>query len=551
MEMTNYVETVENLIDSIKGILNNAGLGGEAGEYKLVTQSFLYKFLNDKFLYEAKKFDKKIDYQYIMSLNDDDYEMLQLSLGTDSAEIKRQDLIETIYNKQNEDNFSEIFDTALNDIAIDNNSLFSVETTGNTQVRLFDAHLTTDNIQDGSQRDNVARELIKLLSSTKFDNTIYAEGFDFFSTIFEYMIKDYNKNGGGNYAEYYTPRTIAKIIADILVGKENPENVKVYDPAAGSGTLLMNVANRIGVDKCTVYSQDISQKSSNLLRLNLILNNLSHSIHNIVQGNTILNNKHSEKMDYIVSNPPFKLDFSSWRDQVDSLPNANEVYFAGVPKVPAKKKNSMAIYELFVQLIINSLSDNGKAGVVVPTGFLTAQSGIDKKIRKYLVDSKMIDTVVSMPSNVFAETGTNVSVIFFNKSKQDDQVQLIDASKLGHNITENDKQRTELSQDDITRIVNTAVERKDADDFSITVGLKDIKNKNYSFSAGQYFPVKIEYVELTQDEFEEKMQGYQKKLNELFDEGQKLEKNFRGIISNLQYESRSHNNGNTKKNKIR
>lgn len=551
MEMTNYVETVENLIDSIKGILNNAGLGGEAGEYKLVTQSFLYKFLNDKFLYEAKKFDKKIDYQYIMSLNDDDYEMLQLSLGTDSAEIKRQDLIETIYNKQNEDNFSEIFDTALNDIAIDNNSLFSVETTGNTQVRLFDAHLTTDNIQDGSQRDNVARELIKLLSSTKFDNTIYAEGFDFFSTIFEYMIKDYNKNGGGNYAEYYTPRTIAKIIADILVGKENPENVKVYDPAAGSGTLLMNVANRIGVDKCTVYSQDISQKSSNLLRLNLILNNLSHSIHNIVQGNTILNNKHSEKMDYIVSNPPFKLDFSSWRDQVDSLPNANEVYFAGVPKVPAKKKNSMAIYELFVQLIINSLSDNGKAGVVVPTGFLTAQSGIDKKIRKYLVDSKMIDTVVSMPSNVFAETGTNVSVIFFNKSKQDEQVQLIDASKLGHNIKENGKQRTELSQDDITKIVNTAVERKDVEDFSVTVGLKDIKNKNYSFSAGQYFPVKIEYVELTQDEFEEKMQGYQKKLNELFDEGQKLEKNFRGIISNLQYESRSHNNGNTKKNKIR
>lgn len=521
--MTNYVETVENLIDSIKGILNNAGLGGEAGEYKLVTQSFLYKFLNDKFLYEAKKFDKKIDYQYIMSLNDDDYEMLQLSLGTDSAEIKRQDLIETIYNKQNEDNFSEIFDTALNDIAIDNNSLFSVETTGNTQVRLFDAHLTTDNIQDGSQRDNVARELIKLLSSTKFDNTIYAEGFDFFSTIFEYMIKDYNKNGGGNYAEYYTPRTIAKIIADILIGKENPENVKVYDPAAGSGTLLMNVANKIGVDKCTVYSQDISQKSSNLLRLNLILNNLSHSIHNIVQGNTILNNKHPEKMDYIVSNPPFKLDFSSWRDQVDSLPNSNEIYFAGVPKIPAKKTNSMAIYELFVQLIINSLSKKGKAGVVVPTGFLTAQSGIDKKIRKYLVDNKMIDTVVSMPSNVFANTGTNVSVIFFNKAKKDDQVQLIDASKLGEKVKENGLQRTVLSQDDISKIVDTAVERKDVEDFSITVNLKDIKDKNYSFSAGQYFPVKIEYVELTQDEFEEKMQGYQEKLNELFENGKMLE----------------------------
>lgn len=538
MENMNYVETVENLVDSIKGILTSAGLGGEAGEYKLVTQSFLYKFLNDKFLYEAKKFDSQNDYQHLMGLSDDDYEMTQLSLGTDSAVIQRKDLIETIYNKQNVDDFSEVFDSALNDIALDNNDLFSVETAGNTQVRLFDAHLIADNIQDGSQRDHVARELIKLLASTKFDNSIFDEGFDFFSTIFEYMIQDYNKNGGGNYAEYYTPRTIAKIIADILIGKANPENVKVYDPAAGSGTLLMNVANRIGVDKCTVYSQDISQKSSNLLRLNLILNNLSHSIHNIVQGNTILNNKHPEKMDYIVSNPPFKLDFSDWRDQVEGIPNSSEIYFAGIPKIPKKKKNSMAIYELFIQHIIHSMNENGKAGVVVPTGFLTAQSGIDKKIRKYLVDNKMIDTVVSMPSNVFANTGTNVSVIFFDRVKQDDQVQLIDASKLGKKIKENNIQRTALSSEDIKKIVNTAVEKKDVDEFSITVSLDEIKEKNYSFSAGQYFPVKIEYVKLTQDEFEKEMDNYQKTLNQLVDDGKKLERSIQDSLKNINYEAK-------------
>ncbi|WP_270458290.1 HsdM family class I SAM-dependent methyltransferase [Lactobacillus gasseri] len=535
MENTNYVETVENLVDSIKGILTSAGLGGEAGEYTLVTQSFLYKFLNDKFLYEAKKDNPLNNYHHLMNLSDDDYELLQWGLGENSAQIKREDLIETIYNQQNIDNFSEIFDTALNDIALDNNELFSVETAGNTQVRLFDAHLIADNIQDGSQRDHVARELIKLLASTKFDSSIFDEGFDFFSTIFEYMIQDYNKNGGGNYAEYYTPRTIAKIIADILIDKANPENVKVYDPAAGSGTLLMNVANRIGVDKCTVYSQDISQKSSNLLRLNLILNNLSHSIHNIVQGNTILNNKHPEKMDYIVSNPPFKLDFSDWRDQVESIPNSSEIYFAGIPKIPKKKKNSMAIYELFIQHIIHSLSENGKAGVVVPTGFLTAQSGIDKKIRKYLVDNKMIDTVVSMPSNVFANTGTNVSVIFFDKAKQDDQVQLIDASKLGQKVKENGLQRTVLSQGDIEKIVETAVEKRDVDDFSINVSLKDIKDKNYSFSAGQYFPVKIEYVELTQDEFNKKMEDYQNELEKLFNKSSELDSDIKEGMKKIKY----------------
>ena len=536
MENSNYVETVENLVDSIKGILTSAGLGGEAGEYKLVTQSFLYKFLNDKFLYEAKKYDNQNDYQHLMELSDEDYEILQMSLGTDSAEIERKDLIETIYNKQNVDNFSELFDSTLNDIALDNNDLFSVETAGNTQVRLFDAHLIADNIQDTSQRDHVARELIKLLASTKFDNSIFEEGFDFFSTIFEYMIQDYNKNGGGNYAEYYTPRTISKIIADILIGKENPENVKVYDPAAGSGTLLMNVANRISVDKCTVYSQDISQKSSNLLRLNLILNNLSHSIHNIVQGNTILNNKHPEKMDYIVSNPPFKLDFSDWRDQVESIPNSSEIYFAGIPNIPKKKKNSMAIYELFIQHIIHSLSDTGKAGVVVPTGFLTAQSGIDKKIRKYLVDKKMINTVVSMPSNVFANTGTNVSVIFFDKNKQDDKVQLIDASKLGKKVKENGLQRTELTRENIKKIVTTAVNRKDIDDFSISVSLNDIKDRAYSFSAGQYFPVKIEYVKLTQYEFEEKINKYQETLDKLFNKSNQLENSIRKSLENINYE---------------
>lgn len=536
MENTNYVETVENLVDSIKGILTSAGLGGEAGEYKLVTQSFLYKFLNDKFLYEAKKFNNQNNYQHLMNLSNDDYKMLQLCLGTDSARIEPKDLIETIYNQQNVDGFSEVFDSTLNDIALENNDLFSVETAGNTQVRLFDAHIIADNIQDTSQRDHVARELIKLLASTKFDNSIFEEGFDFFSTIFEYMIQDYNKNGGGNYAEYYTPRTIAKIIADILVGKENPENVKVYDPAAGSGTLLMNVANRIGVDKCTVYSQDISQKSSNLLRLNLILNNLSHSIHNIVQGNTILNNKHPEKMDYIVSNPPFKLDFSDWRDQVESIPNSSEIYFAGIPKIPNKKKNSMAIYELFIQDIIHSLSNNGKAGIVVPTGFLTVQSGIDKKIRKYLVDNKMINTVVSMPSNVFANTGTNVSVIFFDKNKSDEQVQLIDASKLGKKVKENGLQRTVLSQNDINKIVNTAVEKKNIEDFSITVSLKDVKDKNYSFSAGQYFPIKIEYVKLTQDEFNRKICKYQKNLDDLFDKDKILKKEIQTNISNINYD---------------
>lgn len=534
MDNTQYSSLVKQLVDDLKGVFTTAGLGGEAGEYKLLTQSFLYKFINDKFLYEAKAFDAKNDYATIMQMSDDDYEFLQMDLGNKSAKIKREDLIESLFNQQNEDGFSALFDATLNDIAVDNNDIYSVETAGNTEVRLFDSNLLRDNILDGAQRDVVARAIINKLAETKFDEHIFAAGFDFFSTIFEYMIKDYNKDGGGKYAEYYTPHAVAKIIAQILVGKDQPENVRIYDPAAGSGSLLMTLASQIGTDRTTVYSQDISQKSSNLLRLNLILNGLSHSIRNIVQGNTILNNKHPEKMDFIVSNPPFKLDFSEWRDDVEALPEYNDRFFAGVPKTPKKKKSAMAIYQLFIQHIVYSLKENGKAAVVVPTGFLTAQTGIDKKIRQKLVDENWLAGVVSMPSNIFATTGTNVSVVFIDKGRTTDQeeVFLVDASKLGSKVKEdNGTQKTVLSSDEEQQIIDSFVNKEAIEDFSVAVKLADVKARNYSLSAGQYFPVKIEYVEMTPEEFEAKMAAYQEELGKLFDENEKLQDKIKKVLT--------------------
>lgn len=539
MDNMKYTSLVKQLVDDLKGVFTTAGLGGEAGEYKLLTQSFLYKFINDKFLYEAKKFDGNNSYENIMKMTEEDYEFLQMDLGNRSAKIKREDLIESLFNCQNEEGFSETFDATLNDIAVDNNDIYSVETAGNTQVRLFDSNLLRDNILDGAQRDVVARAIINKLAEIKFDEHIFAAGFDFFSTIFEYMIKDYNKDGGGKYAEYYTPHAVAKIIAQILVGNDQPENVRIYDPAAGSGSLLMTLASQIGTDRTTVYSQDISQKSSNLLRLNLILNGLSHSIRNIVQGNTILNNKHPEKMDFIVSNPPFKLDFSEWRDDVETLPEYNDRFFAGVPNIPAKKKSSMAIYQLFIQHIIYSLKENGKAAVVVPTGFLTAQTGIDKKIRQELVNENWLSGVVSMPSNIFATTGTNVSVIFIDKGRTEEQddVFLVDASKLGSKVKEdNGTQKTVLSNNEEQQIITSFINKKVIEDFSVAVKLKDIKDRNYSLSAGQYFPVKIKYVEMTMDEFNAKMATYQKDLVKLFDEGEKLKEKLKESFGVLKYE---------------
>jgi type I restriction enzyme M protein len=541
MTEIDFKDKTKALIDSLKSISANYGLGNDGNEFKIITQVFLYKFMNDKFSFEVKKIDKKLKdadnwEKRLSEYSDDDYEMLLLQLGADTAKLKPEHFISTLFSRQNESDFAKLFDDTLIDIAVTNNEIFSVKTDGGAKVVLFDR--ITEYISDSSKRDAFAKAIINKLVGVSFEH-IFNQKFDFYATIFEYLIKDYNTNSGGKYAEYFTPHAVAKIMAAILVN-EPVQNVTVYDPSAGSGTLLMNIAHAIGEDKCTIYSQDISQKSSSLLRLNLILNNLVHSIQNIIQGNTILHPYHKEddgrltKFDYIVSNPPFKLDFSDYRDDLDTKEN-HDRFFAGIPNVPKQAKDKMAIYLLFIQHIIYSLTKNGKAAVVVPTGFITAQSGIDKKIREKLVESKMLAGVVSMPSNIFAATGTNVSILFMDKNNKEDVV-LIDASDLGETIKEGKNQKTVLTPEEEQQIIDTFNHKKSLDDFSVVVSYDKIKQKNYSLSAGQYFEVKIEYVDITAEEFEVKMKGFEENLSRLFAEGIELETEIQNNIKGLRYE---------------
>ena len=201
--------------------------------------------------------------------------------------------------------------------------------------------------------------MVDKLANFSFEEA-FAEHYDFFANIFEYLIKDYNTAGGGKYAEYYTPHAIATIMARLLVG-ENADlhNMECYDPSAGTGTLLMALAHQVGENCCTIFAQDISQRSNKMLKLNLLLNGLVSSLDHAVQGDTLVSPYHKSddgqslrQFDYVVSNPPFKMDFSDTREKIAAFPAR---FWAGVPKVPAKKKESMAIYTCFIQHVINSL----------------------------------------------------------------------------------------------------------------------------------------------------------------------------------------------------
>lgn len=544
-EEADIINKTKKLIDELKSISENNGIGNSPSEYKIITEVFLYKFLNDKFLYEIKNIDENLaklkkpkSVEKALRKMKQEYNFLLLRLNPDTAKLKIEHLISYLFSHKNDEEFYKLFDETLIDIANFNIDIFSVRTGGKEKIRLFSG--ISEHITETRKKNNFARAIIDKLVEFSFEN-LFKQKYDAFAIVFEYLIKDYNKDFG-KYAEYYTPNSIARIIARILV-KDNEEirNVTVYDPSAGSGTLVLALAHQIGEENCTIYTQDISQKSNEFLRLNLILNNLVHSLANVVHGNTLTEPSHYNEnktklaeFNYIVSNPPFKTDFSEYRDELDD-DKLRERFFAGVPKIPNKEKDKMAIYLMFIQHIIYSLSKEGKAAIVVPTGFLTAQSGIEKTIRKKLVEDEMIKGIVSMPSNIFATTGTNVSVLFIDKTNKGGKILLVDASKLGQKVKEGKNQKTVLRDEEIERIVETFAKQEVIEDFSVEVTYDQLKEKNYSFSAGQYFEVKIDYVKLTQKKFNNKMKEFSNNLNKYFSEGKELENRIKQLFEENTY----------------
>lgn len=542
---TNITLQTKQMIDNLKAVCTNYGLGNAPSEYKIITEIFLYKFLNDKFLYEAKKSDKSLAKlssaeieEKLSKMSDNDYELFLLDFEPNIAKLKKTHFISYLFNHKNEENFHTLFDEILKDIATFNIDIFSIRTGGQSKMSLFNG--ISQHVIEVEEKDGFCSAIIDKIANCSFES-VFEQKYDFFAQIFEYLIKDYNKDFG-KYAEYYTPHSIASIIAKIMV-PDGATNVTVYDPAAGSGTLVLALAHEIGEKNCTIYTQDISQKSNEFLRLNLILNNLVHSLPNIVHGDTLLNPFHKNRkgdglaaFDYIVSNPPFNMDFSDTRDTLAGE-NYKKRFWAGVPNIPNNDKDKMAIYLMFVQHIVFSLADKGKAAIVVPTGFLTAGSGIQKKIREHLVKNKMLRGVISMPSNIFATTGTNVSIIFIDKENRDGDIVLMDASKLGTKVKVDGKnQRTVLSLEEIGKIIDTFNTGKADDDFCVTVSYEDIEAKKLSFSAGQYFEVKIEYVELSSAEFSEKMNNFTTRLNEMFAESRRLEDKIKMQLGQVKYE---------------
>ncbi len=557
---------IHQMVDDLQGLCSTVGLSNTANEEVVVTTVFLYKFLNDKFIYNLEKFAKKSRMPVSSILKG---KLLDAFYRSNSKNVAftYEDTIQYLINKIEQPNFYQQFDEALMRISNNpKNDKFTVKTAGGERTMLFEPLSTK--VEEG-QRNNFAKAIFGIIAQDKFDfSEAFDASFDFYASIFEYLIKNYNV-ASGTYAEYFTPQTVSSIMAKILVGMSDKiDAAEIYDGAAGSGSLILHLAHELGqedgVNRAIVYTQDISTKSTRFLRLNMMLNGKTESLGNIIRGDTLESPAHFKtpdepasglkKFSYITMNPPFKMDFSASRDRIEQKWQDTTRFFAGVPKIKPRDKKKMEIYLCFLQHALYSLNDKGKAAIVVPTGFLTAlfrgkgkkkKNGtltegkltIEGAIRQKIVDEEMLTGVISMPSNIFANTGTNVSVIFLDKANKRKNVILIDASKLGKKVKEGKNQKTVLQPDEVKKIINTFIKRKKEDDFSVCISFDDIKKKNYSFAAGQYFEVKIEYVDITAEQFTEKMDAYKTHLSKLFHHGKELENSIMEQLGGLKYDS--------------
>lgn len=299
---------------------------------------------------------------------------------------------------------------------------------------------------------------------------------DTFGDAYEFLMTMYASNAGKSGGEFFTPQEVSELLARItLVGKKQVN--KVYDPACGSGSLLLKFAKVLGKENVRqgFYGQEINITTYNLCRINMFLHDINYEKFDIALGDTLLAPKHwdDEPFECIVSNPPYSIKWAG--DENPLLINDPRFSPAGI--LAPKSKADLA----FTMHMLSWLATNGTAAIVEFPGVLY-RGGAEQKIRKYLIDNNYIDTVIQLPANLFFGVGIATCIIVLKKSKKDNATLFIDAS--GEFIHEGNKNK--LSDANIARILEAFVARKDDAHFARLVENGKIAGNDYNISVSSY-----------------------------------------------------------------
>ena len=299
---------------------------------------------------------------------------------------------------------------------------------------------------------------------------------DTFGDAYEFLMTMYASNAGKSGGEFFTPQEVSELLAEITVVGKKQVN-KVYDPACGSGSLLLKFAKVLGKENVRqgFYGQEVNITTHNLCRINMFLHDINYEKFNIVHGDTLTDPKHwdDEPFDAIVSNPPYSI---KWEGDANPL-LINDPRFAPAGVLAPKSKADLA----FTLHMLHSLSTSGTAAIVEFPGVLY-RSGAEQKIRKYLIDNNYIDSVIQLPPDLFFGTSIGTCIIVLKKSKKDNATLFIDAS----NEFLRGGNKNKLTEEHRKKILNAYIDRKDIVHFAKLVLNKDIGENNYNISVSSY-----------------------------------------------------------------
>lgn len=299
---------------------------------------------------------------------------------------------------------------------------------------------------------------------------------DLFGDAYEFLISNYAANAGKSGGEFFTPQNVSKLIAKLALHGQSSVN-KIYDPACGSGSLLLQAKKQFDqhIIEEGFFGQEINPTTYNLARMNMFLHNINYDKFNIQLGDTLLNPqlKDDKPFDAIVSNPPYSLKWIG--DNDPTLINDERFSPAGV--LAPKKYSDFA----FILHALNYLSSKGRAAIVTFPGIFY-RGGAEQKIRQYLVDNNYIETVIALAPNLFYGTSIAVNILVLSKHKSDNCIQFIDAGKWFKKETNNNV----LTEEHIEQIVNCFADKQDIAHIAKLVAHNDIKAKDYNLAVSSY-----------------------------------------------------------------
>ena len=331
---------------------------------------------------------------------------------------------------------------------------------------LFDDVDVTSNKLGGDLAERNARlaKIIEGIRDLDFGRVQDAE-IDLFGDAYEYLMTMYASGAGKSGGEFFTPQEVSELLARIVVGHKDHVN-KVYDPACGSGSLLLKFAKLLGAENVRqgFFGQEINPPTYNLARINMFLHHVNFSDFDIARGDTLLNPQHwdDEPFDAIVSNPPYSV---KWVGDADPT-LINDPRFSPAGVLAPKGYADLA----FTMHMLSWLSTDGTAAIVEFPGVLY-RGGAEEKIRKYLVGGNYVSAVIQLPANLFFGVTIATCVIVLSKSKPDDRVLFVDASELFGHVGNKNK----LSPEHIEKIATTVIDRTEEEHFSKLVPIADIE----------------------------------------------------------------------------